>query len=116
MLVEGLGRALAQESASQDEQVEAIEHAAAGLRKLRSLSMERRVALAASIMGLTPELVEEAARFTDFRHKRLAHATAFGQATSKSILDQVHPARKLAVNYLAGYLRWLADRRTATTP
>ena len=116
LLVEELGRALAQESASLDEQVEAIEHAAAGLRELRSLSMKRRVALAGSIMRLPPELVDEAGRFTDFRHKRLAHATAFGQATSKSVLDQVHPARKLAVSYLSGYLRWLVDRRTATTP
>src|SRR3954466_2655659 len=65
-------------ASSLTEQVGAVRKAAGALQDLHSLSMRKRVEVAGRILCLEDHIVAQAADFTDFRHRRLSHASTLG--------------------------------------
>ncbi len=58
--------------------VEAVKLAATRLRDLHTRGMKQRVVDAGTLLGIPPNSVRDAGKFTTLRHSRLAHASKLG--------------------------------------
>lgn len=101
-----------QERSSVQAKIEAVKAASTKLAELHTQSMKRKVVDAGNLLGLSSNTIREAGQFTTLRHTRLAHASKLG-SHSPELNDWLPRAQQCAIEYLSGYLRWVAVRGQA---
>lgn len=98
-----------EERSSVQAKLEAVKAASTKLAELHTRSMKRRVVDAGNLLGLSSTTIREGGKFTTLRHTRLAHASKLG-SRSPELDDWLPRAQRCAIEYLSGYLRWVAVR------